>query len=51
MIYYKYLCIESVRYAQNERNYSCKLELHGLKTFSAILLINGYVDLSRRPMF
>ena len=41
----------SGRYAQNNGNYSYKLELHDLKAFMAILLINGYVDLPQRPMF
>ena len=45
------ICNETVRYAQSKRSHSYKLELHGLKAFIAILLISGYVDIPRRPMF
>ena len=44
-------CNESVRHAQNKENYSCKLELHDLNTFIAIVLISGYDNLPRCPMF
>ena len=40
-----------MRHAQNKENYSYKLELHDLNTFIAIVLISGYVNLPRRPMF
>ena len=41
----QFICNESVRYAQNKRNHSYKLELHDLKAFIAILVIDGHVDL------
>ena len=47
----QFICIESVRYAQNKGSHSYKLELHDLKAFIAILLISGYVDLPCCPMF
>ena len=47
----QFICNESVRYAQSKRRHSYKLELHDLKAFIAILLICGYVDLPRRPIF
>ena len=47
----QFICNESVRYAQSKGSHSYKLELHDLKAFIAILLISGYVDLPRRPMF
>ena len=45
------ICNESVRYAQSKESHSYKLELHNLNAFIAILVISGYVDLPRRPMF
>ena len=47
----QFICNESVRYDQNKGNHFYKLELHDLKAFIAILLISGYVDLARCPMF
>ena len=47
----QFICNESVRYAQSKGSHSYKLELLDLKAFIAILLISGYVDLPRRPMF
>ena len=47
----QFICNESVRYAQSKGSHSYKLELHDLKAFIAILLISGYVDLARCPMF
>ena len=41
----QFICNESVRF------HSYKLELHDLKAFIEILLISGYADLPRRPMF
>ena len=45
------ICNESVRYAQSKGRHSYKLQLLDLKAFIAILLLSGYVDLPRRPMF
>ena len=47
----KYICDESVKYAQQKGNHSFKLSVSDMKAFIAVLLISGYVDLSRRPMF
>ena len=47
----QFICNESVRSAQNKGSQSYKLELHDLKAFIAILLIRGYVDLFRCPLF
>ena len=47
----QFICNESARYFQSKRSHSYKLELHDLKAFIVILLISGYVDLPRRPMF
>ena len=47
----QFICNESVRYAQSKGSHSYKLELHDLKAFIAILLVNRYVDLPRHPMF
>ena len=47
----QFICSESARYSQSKGSHSYKLELHDLEAFIAILLISGYNDLPRRPMF
>ena len=47
----QYICDESVKYSKSKGNHSFQIDIEGLKSFIAILLISGYVDLPRRPMF
>ena len=47
----KFIYAESVRYAICKGNHSFTIDTNMLKTFIAILLVSGYVDLPRRPMY
>ena len=46
----KFICEESIRYAISKGNHSFTIDTNTLKVFVAIFLVNGYVDLPRRPM-
>ena len=46
----KFISEESVRYAISKGNHSFTIDTNTLKVFVAIFLVNGYVDLPRRPM-
>ena len=47
----KFICEESIRYAISKGNHSFTIDTNTLKAFIAILLVSGYVDLPRRPMY
>ena len=47
----KFICEKSVRYAICKGNHSFTIDTNMLKTFIAILLVSGYVDLPRQPMY
>ena len=47
----KFIREESVRYAVSKRNHSFTIDTNTLKAFIAILLVTGYVDLPRPPMY
>ena len=47
----KCICEESMRYAISKGNHSFTFDTKTLKAFIAILLVSGYVDLPRRPMY
>ena len=47
----KFICEESFRYAIFNGNHSFTIDTNTLKEFIAILLVSGYVDLPRRPMY
>ena len=47
----KFISEESIRYAICKGNRSLTTDTNTLKTFIAIFLVSGYVDLPRRPMF
>ena len=47
----KFICEESIRHAISKENHSFNTDTNTLKAFIAILLISGYVDLPRRPMY
>ena len=47
----KFICKKSVRYAICKGNHSFTIDTNLLKAFIAILLVSGYVDLPRRPMY
>ena len=47
----KFICKESIRYAILKGNHSFTIDTNTLKAFMAILLVSGYLDLPRRPMY
>ena len=47
----EFICEESIKYARTKGNHSFNLDSNDLKAFIMILLVSGYVDLPRRPMF
>ena len=47
----EFICEESIRYAISKGNHSFTIDTNTLKAFIAILLVSGYVDLPRRPMY
>ena len=47
----KFICEESIRYVISKGNHSFATDTNTLKGFIAILLVGGYVDLPRRPMY
>ena len=47
----KFICEESIRYAISKGNPSFTVDTNTLKAFITILLVSGYVDLPRRPMY
>ena len=47
----KFICEESIRYAISKGNHSFIIDTNTLKAFIAILLISGYVNLPRQPMY
>ena len=47
----KCICEESIRYAVSKGNHIFTIDTNTLKAFILILLVNGYVDLPRRPMY
>ena len=47
----KFICEESIRYASSKENHSFTIDTNTLKAFIATILVSGYVDLPRRPMY
>ena len=47
----KFICEESIRYAISKGNHSFTIDTNTLKAFIVILLVRGYVDLPRQPMY
>ena len=47
----KFISEKSIRYAISKRNHSFTIYTKTLKAFITILLVSGYVDLPRRPMY
>ena len=47
----KFICQESIRYTISEENHSFTININTLKAVITILLVSGYVDLPRRPMY
>ena len=47
----KFICQKTTRYAISKGNHSFTNDTNTLKAFIAILLVSGYADLSRRPMY
>ena len=47
----KFICEESNRYAISKGNRSFTIDTNTLKACTAILLVSGYVDLPRRPVY
>ena len=47
----KFICEESIRYTISKGNHSFTIDTNTLKAFIVILLVSGYVDLARRPMY
>ena len=47
----KFICEESIRYAISKGNHSFTIDINTLRTFITILLVRGYMDLPRRPMY
>ena len=47
----KFICEESIRYAISKGNHSSTIDTNTLKTFITILLVSGYLDLPRQPMY
>ena len=47
----KFISEKSIRYAISKRNHSFTIYTNTLKAFITILLVSGYVDLPRRPMY
>ena len=47
----KFIFEKSVRYAICKGNHSFTIDTNMLKAFIATLLVSGYVDLPRRPMY
>ena len=47
----KFICDESIRYGISKGNHNFTIDTIPLKAFIAILLVSGYVDLRRGPMY
>ena len=47
----KFICEESIIYVISKGNHSFTIDANMLKAFIAILLVSGYVDLPRRPVY
>ena len=47
----KVICEKSVRYTISKGNHSFTIDTNTLKAFIAMLLVSGYLDLPRRPIY
>ena len=47
----KFICEKSIRYVISKGNHRFTIDTNTLKAFIPILLVSGYVDLPRRPMY
>ena len=47
----KFICEESIRYAISKGKHSFTIDTNTLKAFIVILLVSGYLDLPKRPMY
>ena len=47
----KFMCEESIRYAISKENHSFTIDTSTLKAFITIILVSGYVDLPKQPMY